>query len=79
MKRHIFFDADMSTLFHSMENRYNFVAHTIISCSVSCSTQFQAIEKLLEVGKKHGLQLTAKLILLVDVGHDSLPLFRISA
>ena len=47
MKRHIFFDADISSLFHSMDNQRNFVAHTIISCSVCCSTQFQATEKLL--------------------------------
>ena len=66
--------SDMSTLFHSINNRHNFVAHTIISCSVSCSTQFQAIEKLLEVGrKKHDWQPTAKLIPLVDVGYDFLP------
>ena len=70
----IFLDADMSALLHKINNRHNFVAHTIISCSVCCSTQFQATEKLLEVGrKKYGLQPTTKLILLVDVGHDFLP------
>ena len=50
MKLLILFNVDVSSFLHAVEDCHNFVTHTVISGALRGSTQFQAIEELVENG-----------------------------